>query len=64
MSVLNNIKIPHNTSYELEDKIAAMEAIMSVDADTADKLKQLLTASNGAELLANNWWIISKKLKK
>jgi len=63
MSILNDTQIPHKTAYELQDKKAAIEAILTVDADAAEKLKQLLTASNGAELLAKNWWLISKKLK-
>jgi len=63
MSILNNIEIPHKTAYELQDKKAAIEAIMNLDAEEVEKIRQLLTASNGADLLNKNWWLISKKLK-
>jgi len=61
-SSLNDLKIPYKTAYELQDKRAAIEAIMNADAVTADKVKQILTSPKAKNLLVNNWLLIKMKL--
>jgi len=61
-STLKKLNIPFKTSYELEDKRAAIQAIMDADAQTADKIKQILASPKAKDLLVNNWFFIKMKL--
>jgi len=61
-SSLKNLEIPHKTSYELKDKRAAIEAILNADAQTADKINQILASPKAKNLLVNNWLLIKMKL--
>jgi len=62
MSALKNLEIPYKTAYELQDKKAAINAIMNTDADTAKKVAQLLTSPKAKNLLGDNWDMISMML--
>jgi len=58
----STLNIPHENALELNDKKAAITAIMNTDADTANKIKQILASPKAKNLLVNNWFLIKMKL--